>query len=499
MALPDIVNYRANLTASEFPFLSEFQGRSVILPGIDQDGGIPQAYYMHNVLPTQRGLTSVGYTNIINAPADQDGTFAQIFSIRDSDENVGYFGRTLSGRNYVFVNPTLGWLRTTDVSLTTGNIVSSAYINGKTYICFGGTGTYEYDFGTNTLTPVTLTGTNPLLVLGITASNGYMLAWTTDQVVWSSLIDPTDFVPSLITGAGGGQIQTIKGSIVILAPNNAGFSVYTKRNVVSAQYTGNTAFPFAFKEIQGAGGIPNATLISFDGNSTNHVAYTTAGLQQISTTASQIIHPQLTDFVAGSQFEDYDEGSGEFISIPLASPLRKQLAVIANRYLVFSYGTVEFTHALVFDMALNRWGKLKQQHVDCFEYIYPSSDVVDAPKRSIGFLRADGSIVVVVSSYDTAGSNGVVLLGKYQLDRNRLCSLQEMTIEAIRYGENLEVLFYKTLDGITLQPNIPYLSQSAMTYRKYTGNAVGLNHSVLITGAFHLTSLQFKFIDEGEA
>lgn len=497
--LPDIVGYRASLLGSEFPFLSELKGHSVILPGIDDDTARAQAYYMHNVVPTKQGYTSVGYLDVALPPADQDGTFQKAFAIRDSSENMAFYCRTASGRNYIFLSVAFGWLRTTDVAMAAGFIVTTAYVNGTTYINFGGTGTYRYDFATNTLIAVVLLGVVAANVLGIFASNGYMLLWTTSQVLWSSTLNPIDFVASTVTGAGGGNIQNTKAAIVLCAPQNTGFIIYTKRNAVSGLYTGNAQFPFSFKEVQGVGGTPNATVVSFDGNSGSHVAYTTAGIQQVTANVAQIIYPELTDFIAGAQFEDYNELTLEFTSIPLSVPMAKKLVVISNRYLVFSYGVTQLTHALIYDISLGRWGKLKFTHVDCFEYVYPASDVVEAPKRSIGFLTAEGRISVAVISYETAGSNGVLLLGKYQLDRNRLCSVQEISLESVRYGNNLIVSLRYTLDGATILTTTPTLTGNAMTQRKYVANSVGMNHSLLITGAFHLHSVQFKFIDEGEA
>ena len=50
-------------------------------------------------------------------------------------------------------------------------------------------------------------------VVGITQSTGYMIAWTKNTVAWSSTIDPTDFVPDSLTGAGGGGVEEVKGAI----------------------------------------------------------------------------------------------------------------------------------------------------------------------------------------------------------------------------------------------------------------------------------------------
>jgi len=68
------VAYRANLSSATFPMTIADGGRTVIVPGPDQnfdrrvdpegsqrDAGIPQALYMENVMPTTNGYQSVGY------------------------------------------------------------------------------------------------------------------------------------------------------------------------------------------------------------------------------------------------------------------------------------------------------------------------------------------------------------------------------------------------------------------------------------------------------
>ena len=71
------IPYRANLSAAIFPMTIARAGRSVIVPGIDQnfnrsidspddsnrDAGIPQIIYGENIIPTADGYQSVGYTD----------------------------------------------------------------------------------------------------------------------------------------------------------------------------------------------------------------------------------------------------------------------------------------------------------------------------------------------------------------------------------------------------------------------------------------------------
>lgn len=505
--------YRANLGAAEFPFLSELQGRNIMIPGIDQnysrqanspknkdrDIGIPQIYYCHNVMPTDAGMMSVSYQAVTAAPVDTDGLFTDQFYLRDANDNAADLGITSSGRNYVRLSIAGGWLRTTDKTPTTGNVVTTAYVNGITYIAYGGVGVFKYNFGTNALDVAALTGLTAANVLGICASNGYMIAWTANTVVWSSLIDPTDFTPSLITGAGGGAVQSAKASIVGCLPMNNGFIVYTKKNAVAAVYSGNSQYPFNFKEIIGAGGLSNIALVTYEGNSTNHYSYTTNGLQEINSTNSAIAFPQLTDFISGAKFEDFNELTNVFTSVPLGTAImKKKLTLVANRYLVFSYGIAALTHALIYDFSLARWGKLKTQHVDCFEYSYPSGDVVETPKRSIGFLQADGTILITNIAYDTTNSYGVVITGKYQMDRNHYLEMQEIHLESIQVGNMITVKLLSTIDGKNYSVVNTTLATNVGDYRKYNCRSSGLNHSIVISGAFHVHSMELKFADAGE-
>lgn len=505
------LSYRANLTAAEFPLLSEFQGRNVIIMGNDQnfsrqanslknkdrDVGIPQMYYAHNVIPTDAGLGSVGYQQLVTAPADTDFSFTQIFYIRDVDGNVAYFSPTSSGRCYVLPSLGLGWLRTTDVSPAAGMEVSIAYVNGETYIFFGGTGCYKYNFSTNTLDAVTLTGLSIPAILGITASNGYMIAWTKDKVLWCSTLSPTDFLPSLVTGAGGGNIQALKGDILTCKAQNGGYVIYTTKNAIAGVYTGNAQAPFTYRENTSCGGLGDTSLVASDGNSSEHYAYTNYGLQLVSLAQSQIVFPQVTDFLAGSQFEDFNDDTLEFTTVQLSGTMKKKLAAISSRYLLMSYGVSSLTHALMYDTALARFGKFRLAHVDCFEYVYPSTEIVETPRRSIGFLQADGTVQVAVLSYDTTGSNGTIILGKYQLDRNRYVTMQEIHLESIRAASVLKVNLLSTIDGKTTRIEPTSLSITADTYRRYNCRAFGLNHSIVITGGFNLHSAVYKMSDSG--
>lgn len=507
--------YRGNLTAAEFPFLSELQGRTIIMPMVDQnysrqasstknkdrDIGIPQVYYMHNVVPTEAGLTTVAYQQLAKGPADSDNSFKEILSVRDINENFAYFANGANGRNYALTDLTIGWKRiVVDKAPIAGALVTTAHVNGQTYICYGGVGTFKYNFADNTLIEVILGGLDKTKIMGVTESNGYMIAWTATTVHWSSIVDPTDFIPSLVTGAGGGGVQETKAAIVCCLPSNDGFIIYTKKNAVVQIYSGNTQYPFNAQEVKGAGGVSDPSMVAYDGNSTNHFTYGTSGLQEISSNNAQVVFPQVTDFVSGAEFEDFDEATLKFSVFPVSGVMKKKLTMVSNRYMIISYGVSQLTHALVYDMALARWGKIKINHVDCFEYAYPSSQVADAPKRSLGFLQADGTIVLGIVSYSTTGSNGVIILGKYQHERARYIQMQEIHLESIKANNLLNLKLLTTLDGSNpVITTVPYLAENTGTYRRYNCRASGLNHSIMLSGAFHVHSIVLKYADVGAA
>lgn len=508
------LTYRANLTAAEFPFLSELQGRNIIVSNIDQnfsrqassikdkdrDVGIPQVYYVHNVVPTDAGHASVAYSQIVNPPADSDGTFYDTFELRDDQGHRAILGVTTTGRNYVLVNPTAGWTRTTDKAPVAGESITTAYINGKTYIYYGKLGCFTYNWTTNALDAVPLTSLTAADVKGIVAANGYMIAYTETLIAWSSQIDPTDFTPSLVTGAGGGAVQQVKGNQVACFEHEVGFMIYSQKNIVAAYYSGNAQYPYSFKELVNSGGLATPDNVAFNGNSNEHYAYTTAGFQTIGKQSSHVAFPQLTDFLAGSYFEDFNDTTLQFTTTQLATTLRKKIASVSERYLLISYGINTYTHALLYDMSLGRWGKLKIDHVDIFEYTIPDPGVIEIPKRSVGILQADGTLKLCIMSYNTTGSQGTVVMGKYQLDRQNMLVMDEIHLETIKEGSNPTINLLTTLDGrnYSVMSPAPVLKINRGTYRRYDTRHTGLNHSICLQGAFQLSSLELRFHDGGQ-
>jgi len=516
------VVYRANLSAKSFPFISRNWGRTIVVPqydntfnrqvtsqeDTDKDAGIPQIYYCHNVMPNQQGLQSIGYTEII--PAFGGSLFTQIFLLRDGDGNRAYLGVASDGGFYILIGTT--W--TLKATYIAGALVTVAYVGGKSYIYVAGSGCYFYQFDIATLNPVTLTSlpvtgylntsVTPNVYVypidGISYAAGYMIAWSQNAVYWSSSLDggQTDFTPSLVTGAGGGPVESARGIITACVAHSLGFIVYTENNCIASLYTANSRYPFQFREIVASGGLSSITLVSYDANTSNQYAYTTSGLQTVSSNQTQTFLPEVTDFVSGQLFEDYDESTDTFSYSTLTDTLKKQINMVSDRYLVVSYGITSLTHALVYDLITKRWGKLKVSHVQCFEYSLTSVAVKEIPRQSLAFLKADGSVSVVDFSTTSSSTSGVVCLGKYQFVRSRLLQLDSIEIENIPLGGTFSLYDAVALDGKNTSKITPTLTYTSGLFRRYALRAIGINHSLVLKGAFNLVSLVLTFNIHGK-
>lgn len=505
------IPYRGNLSASTFPFLSENFGRSTIIRGQDQnyvppvaarqdadkDVGIPQIYYCHNVLPTSEGFQSIGYVTRTPFLLPTEDQFRQIFTIRDEAEEKAFFSITADGRVFAATFPMYQWTEVTSSPTYAGKQVTVAFIQGVTYIYIATVGCFEYDFATNTLVPVTLTGLTATEIIGIAAVAGYLIAYSTTAIAWSSTIDPTDFTPSLATGAGGGIPEGLKGTIVFVAPSTTGMFIFTTTNCIPAIASGNIRFPFNFREIVNTGGISSQELVSYDTNSNNLWCYTTSGLQQVSTQQSQTLFPAVTDFISGNIFEDLDDSTLLLNKQKLTAPMQKKITVVSDRYLIISYGVTELTHALVYDLVLTRWGKLKITHVDCFEWLILSSDLVEAPKQSIGFLLKDGTIKTVNFDVESLTANGVLILGKFQLSRTRTVTLQEAAFENIVSSSNFTFALSTSFNGKYGDLSYPTLVEDDQLFKRYNCRTTGLNFSMIFKGGFNLVSFVLQMIPNG--
>jgi len=515
-----VLTYRGNLSSAYFPFISTFQGRTVIVPGqdnnfnrqlqsstdLDKDIGIPQVYYCHNVMPNGQGFQSVGYEQRIGSFDGTDVGITQELILRDDAlGEKGYFMAAPGGFYYV-LNETSGYsghITTYWDGAATQNLpadmlskpITTAHVAGITYLYLGQYACLVWNFTLNRFEIVSLTGLIPGAIIGLTESNGYLIAYSASAVAWSSLIDPTDFTPSLTTGAGGGNVEGIKGNITCGAPTSNGFILYTEVNAVSVLYTGNAQYPFQFSECIGAGGVSGLERVTYDADSGYNYAYTSNGFQILKAKSAETILPDITDFLAGQLMEDFDEDTLAFSYTTLTAPLLKKMTFIANRYLIISYGITELTHAIVYDAVQKRFGKLKFTHADCFQYELLTEDISDIPRKSVAFVKNDGSVYLLNFALPFTARNGVLLLGKYQYVRARHLQLQEAALEGPSPGGVFNVYDFVSADGKNYSDQIVGISISSGDNLDVFGfgSPDGMNHSLYCQGAFNLTSIELKF------
>ena len=504
--MADLV-YRGNLKTASFPFLSELFGRSIIVKGQDQNYvgglaskesldssvGVPQLYYCHNVVPIDNGYKSVAYIEYTTAAYPSTAGFSQSNVIRDGAGNSAQLAIDAVGNVYVLEKGTTVWTLPAGspvAASVVGKRITVSLVSGTTYIFFENVGCYTYNWGTSTFSSVTLTGLTIANIIGIVGNVGYLLAYSTDAIAWSSTTDPTDFIPSLITGAGGGNVEGARGKIVTVEEVYGGIIAFCEENAVAGVYSGNARYPYNFTAITGAGGLTNPFHTAQDTGSGAVYAYTTSGLQIINLKQAQPVFPEATDFLSGGLLEDYNELDNELVLEDASGQeLIKRLTLIADRYLIISYGITQLTHALYYDIGYKQFGRLRINHTDCFEFVSYNNGTVEVPKRSVAFLGAGGSINILNTDIVATGSSGVMLIGKFQYVRTRLLTMQQVELENVNVGDTFNLYLFPSLDGKTLSPAVTgYELASSGKTRRYGFRNTALNHTIGFVGAFTAVS-----------
>jgi len=497
--------YSISLDTPIFPMLSEQQTRTIIgstageAPAKDQRPGLA---YCHNVMPSKEGFDSVAYLPTIPAAGDLPAGLSfsdiriaygdaasRIHLAWDSEGNV--YALPLNATAWVTVPPTFPLTGGSGFSIED---ITIGTVNGVSHIFYSGIGSFTYNETTDSLDAETLTGLAIADILGVMASSGYLVAYTKQAIAWSSTIDPTDFVPSEVTGAGGGNVADLAGAILFGTTNTLGLLLYTSANTVAGTYTGNAQFPFKFREVKSSKGGLGLDLVAYQTNADEQFVYSKAGLQSITSQRAELILPEVTDFLAGKRFEDFDEVALDYVRTDLTATMLKKIKYIGSRYLVISYGISSFTHALVFDIGLKKLGKLKLDHVDVFEYINAQTEIA---KESIAMVAADGSVSVVDFS-TSAVSSGVVILGKLQASRTRLLTLQKVEVENVDISASLDLYSRASLKGKEASSTIKGgVISSSENLRDFSFRLTAVNHSLLFIGKYNLVTVQVTYTSAG--
>jgi hypothetical protein len=562
--------FKLALNAARFPLVSTKGQRAVFIPGLDSaprtprtfmgsdesvDYNLTQIIYGENFLPVSEGVKSVGYTQSIAPTVNTD--FDQIFALRDDVENTVLYSPA-AGRNYIYDDATSSWTTTTFVDVFGVAIdpaspnteaeasITYAYVDGKTFICYsrvlktGGTDAsiMYWDPVTKTLEPAgALIANIPFAagtIDGISSSNGYLIMFSDITVAWAAFngaaFDFTIYANGEFTGSGAQIPEDVQGQIRACIGLPGGFVVFTTKNAIAATYHAqNIAAPWVFREIAEAGGIESYEQATVEGSLGALIAYTTTGLQKISLNSSEEAYPDVSDFIADRYIERYNFGNQILTQAATTLDMFIKVTNIANRYLVVSYGTFPkvYSFALVYDMTLRRWGKLRIIHRDCFYYNYgiASGDLsysmlgdipydspdlgtysstrqqdngIIAAQHGLAFLRADGSVQLAdwSSNVKSTEDEAVVIIGRVQLTRANHTQFNRAEIEGLTSGR---VFLQPSYNGRTLEAAIALTDIETDVNYRIVGDMIDCkNFNLVVEGTFNLSTMILEATTSGK-
>lgn len=532
------------LDAASYPFLMSDMARTIFLKDGNESGSVnysqqqdsdipknPQAFYMENMVPLTDGLTTVGYLDTVDAISGvTDIKYVRTVRIESSDilrvaysfANKRIYIRRPGRTAWEGVSLPTGFadLLTKDTTLTTGFAQGAAYL----YLSNVGCMKLVLDSATDTysLSTVLLGGITPTTINGCSASSNYLILWDDSSVYWSSVIDPTDFVPSLSTGADSQNITDLKGGIIFIAQMSQGFMIYSQANIVAAGYTNNIRFPWNFREVPGSAGISDPEQVTWEDNFSDHVAWTSAGLQKISKSEAKLMFENVTDFLTGRIKESYDFDTGKVTRTKLLGNYRIKVAVIGSRFLAVSYGVTSLTDILIYDYGLTRWGHLKIDHVDVFELTENDwegvktyqglgntsvstvgnvsyADLVDQPlesgipKFNFGIIDNTGKIVVVDMSKGNKTNVGTIMFGRLQYTRVRKMKLLRVEVSGVTDKTDYECKIYSTNKGVGVEavtiPDTEMVSYDDLYYMDHHCYVSATSHIIALRGRITVTGL----------
>jgi len=374
---------------------------------------------------------------------------------------------------------------------------------------------------------------------GISSSNGYLIIWSGLTPYWA-VFDGTSFnyetyANGEVTGSGSQIPEDIQGPVTAIIPMSGGFVIFTTKNAVAAFYNANNfASPWIFKNISNAGGLESFEQAAVEGNTGGLYAYTTGGLQRITLNNAEDTFPDVTDFLGGRYVEYFNTGDLTFEEGATGSEFFVKITYCGQRFLVISYGSYPgiYSFALIYDSALQRWGKLRLPHRDCFSYSYGSQEadvtynmLIDVsydlledelgdpsydgikieggnltyPRQSMAFLLESGEVKLAVMDYRAKDddSEAFVVIGKNQLTRARLATLHSAQIEGLQEGGQVAV--WRSVNGATLDTaEQGYLREQAGKFSEWGFDIpTGRNFTLFVKGDFALTTIVLEASNDG--
>jgi nitroreductase len=547
--------FHVNLTSKQFPHnftelsstvvqATPFENNRQLYGGFsgedaEQSLGICQAYYVENVLPISRGYSSVSFKEALPpiAGLPEDAPILGHWELRGVGRDVAWLAVNANGQ-YIYDRRVGDW---TFYPLIAGlsMLPFVVYVKERTFICYPRLGVvYEYNFGLQTVNPVTLNGLNVSAMDGFFSTGAYLLAWDKNRVYWSSSITPLEFDPLVDVTAGSQGILAVLGEIVGCVPLGDGFVVYTATNAVASIATSNTLFPFQFAEIPGSAGISSIAHVTQNGNRNSHITWTASGFQEVTVRNAEYVFPELSDGVIRGITTELDN---EMPALTRYTGLDVRLSLASNRWLCISVKrsteTIFDVHEIhVYDMSLQRWGRLWVPHREALQFaeaniveftsyaeladLFPTyGDMAGVPyaaffgqQRSsapqpgenFAVAKADGSVYVVrlyehnqqeASDVGAEASESKIFLGRFKVYRTQGAKLQSLSTIGVAadavvraYGHRADAAIVAELTSLTALPRQP---------GTYKGRLNADSFTIAISGDFALTDMVLEATEAG--
>ena len=525
------ISYRANLSAATYPMTVAEGGRTVIIPGPDnnydrrvdpqgeqRNAGIPQALYLENVIPTGTGYQSVGIKQTGTLPPRYTAgpgypiayQVLQFFfgSASTPKRLTVAFREVASYYDHIATDlqtvPLLWTQGTGDEpanpsgSGITPAGLTTAYVRGINYLSDGvklytvenpAADVVDITDITGTVTGITWTD-----VVAICSCANYLIALLSDNTIaWSSTTTPTDFSASLVSGAGSTIPADLKsaGTFLTEAPN--GFYIYSATGVIYAAYTGNARYPFKFTAVENSGGYTFRTQVSYDKTKVTQYAIDDAKIiRAITPSGAQIIAAEVSTFLErNTRYDTFDTSTNQFGRVFLFSV--NSIFFVQDRYILLDIGGV----FIFYDTALQRYGKIK-----AIGTVVTQQDGVDSQLHFIPVNVADefDTSVLSMDIYDnTIEHSGVLVLGKFQYVRSKMMQLHGVELEGIEDtsiipSPNISCTLLPSLDGRNFDTPVnltPFITTGGLVH--YPVHHTATNHTLVIKGTFNLSTVQLKF------
>ena len=170
-----------------------------------------------------------------------------------------------------------------------------------------------------------------------------------------------------------------------------------------------------------------------------------------------------------------------------------------------------FSHVIIYDLTLRRYGRLKIDHKGLFTVRNLSTALtenivfIETGTNKLKILHFDVSEQTTLpGGMSYIAQAGVFVLGKLQYVRSRMLRLELIDIENTRNAtinptRNFSLFILPCLDGRNFDAAVtPTETYNSGSVTKYATHVTALNHSLLCKGAFNLSTIECMFNTSGQ-